>query len=100
MSSRNPVSTKKKKELQMKARVTAKIEPTITFTVSEIEAHALVALSGYGFKAFLETFYNYMGKHYMQPYESGLKSLFEFWYSAEFKTQLNKIEQSKKLVNT
>jgi hypothetical protein len=84
----------------MKSRVSAKIEPTITFTVSETEAHALVALSGYGFKVFIDTFYKTLGKHYMEPYESGLKSLFDFWYSSEFKQQLNKIEQARKLINT
>lgn len=59
-----------------KARPTADVDLQIAFTVNEREARALEALVGYGDKAFLETFYKYMGQSYLQPHEKGLISFF------------------------
>ena len=53
------------------------IAATITLHLSEQEAGALDALVGYGFKSFIETFYKHLGKAYLEPYEDGLRSLFE-----------------------
>jgi hypothetical protein len=50
---------------------------TITLQLNEAEARALEALTGYGTHEFLSSFYANMGKHYLQPYEAGLVSLFE-----------------------
>lgn len=58
-------------------RNTARIEFTCTLTLSETEIRALDALTGYGVEGFLTTFYEKMGKHYMQPHEAGMRSLFK-----------------------
>lgn len=47
----------------------------VTLTLTESEARALDALAGYGADAFLEVFYK-LGRAYMEPYEPGLRSLF------------------------
>lgn len=48
----------------------------VTIVLSESEAAALDAIVGYGDDAFLEVFYNHMGKSYLKPHEEGLRSLF------------------------
>jgi hypothetical protein len=57
--------------------IVAQINPEITIRLTEREALALDALAGYGFKRFIEMFYKHLGKHYLEPYETDLKSLFE-----------------------
>ncbi len=52
----------------------AKVVVEVTFTVTEDEARALDALAGYGDDSAIEAFYKHCGKHYMQPYEHGLRS--------------------------
>jgi hypothetical protein len=54
-----------------------KVEVTATMSFSEAELRALDALVGYGSDAFLKVFYEKLGKHYMQPHEAGLRTLFE-----------------------
>ncbi len=54
-----------------------RIELTVTFKLNEEEIRALDALVGYGVDSFLKVFYEHMGKHYLQPHEKGLRSLFE-----------------------
>lgn len=61
----------------MKTKTTATLQTMHTLMLSEVEARALEALAGYGADAFLEVFYKHMGKHYLQPHESGLRSLFD-----------------------
>jgi hypothetical protein len=55
---------------------TSKVDVTVktTFTVTEEEARALDALAGYGDDAAIKAFYEHCGKHYLQPYEKGLRS--------------------------
>jgi hypothetical protein len=53
------------------------ISGSVTLVLTEAEAKALDALVGYGVAPFLEAFYKHLGKAYLQPYEQGLKSLFE-----------------------
>jgi hypothetical protein len=57
------------------------VKTKVTFTVptelSEGEMRALDALVGYGFKAFIECFYNHLGKAYLEPYEKDLEALFK-----------------------
>ncbi|MHA7124265.1 hypothetical protein ACWV16_26540 [Achromobacter xylosoxidans] len=53
------------------------VETRATIELSEIEMRALDALIGYGIEPFLEVFYKYLGKHYMQPHEAGLRTLFK-----------------------
>lgn len=55
--------------------------PTLDLDVSikltESEVRALDALAGYGSDSFLKTFYQFMGRHYLEPHEAGLRSLFD-----------------------
>ncbi len=59
-----------------------KVEPkttltwNVTITIDESEARALDALAGYGTDEFIKTFYEKMGKSYLQPHEKGLQRLF------------------------
>lgn len=61
----------------------AKVEqrPTVgvqaVFVLDEVEMRALDAPVGYGVEAFLGTFYVHMGRHYLEPHEAGLRSLFQ-----------------------
>ena len=57
-----------------------KIQIEIRLILTEEEAAALSAIAGYGIDAFLEVFYDKMGKSYLQPHEEGLRSLFESAY--------------------
>jgi len=57
--------------------VRPKIEVTVTFQISEAEARALDALVCYGDDAFIKYFYQFLGRHYMEPHEAGLRSLFK-----------------------
>ena len=54
-----------------------KVEVSVTMQFNEAELRALDALVGYGVEGFLEMFYARLGRHYMQPYEAGLRQLFE-----------------------
>lgn len=53
------------------------VETRATIELSEVEMRALEAMVGYGVQPFLNMFYQYMGKHYMQPHEAGIRSLFK-----------------------
>lgn len=63
----------------MTSRLTQRpsIEVDVNIKLSMAEVQALEALAGYGIKAFLEVFYKQMGKHYLEPHEAGLRSLFD-----------------------
>jgi hypothetical protein len=56
-------------------------QPIVTvaaaLTVNEAEMRALEALFCYGVDSLLEVFYEHLGKAYMTPHESGLRSLAE-----------------------
>ncbi|MHC4179286.1 MAG: hypothetical protein ACYSWU_17370 [Planctomycetota bacterium] len=47
---------------------------TCQFVINEVEARALDALAGYGDNAFIEAFYEKLGKAYMRNHEDGLRS--------------------------
>lgn len=53
-----------------------KLDVTITLKLSESEALALDAISGYDIETFIRTFYEKLGSPYLQPHEDGLRSLF------------------------
>lgn len=61
------------------AKITAqpKINFELTVTLSESEARALDALTGYGDDAFIEKFKKDLGSHYMKDHEQGLRDLFK-----------------------
>lgn len=48
----------------------------VSIKLNESEVCALDALAGYGADEFLKVFYEKMGRHYMEPHEAGLRSLF------------------------
>ncbi|ROR25136.1 hypothetical protein EC845_1176 [Comamonas sp. BIGb0124] len=54
-----------------------RLDLAVTLKLNEPEIRALDALAGYGFMAFLDVFYKHMGRHYLEPHEEGLRSLFE-----------------------
>lgn len=60
-----------------KIRSTSKIEATVTLQLTEQEAKALLNMTVYGHKSFLEFFYKNLGRHYLEPHESGVISLFD-----------------------
>jgi len=55
----------------------ARIEFSLTMTISESEARALDALVGYGTDEFIRVFYEKLGKAYMEPHEAGLREFFK-----------------------
>jgi len=60
---------------KVEGRPTVKLE--IVLVLTEEEAGALDALSGYGPENFLKVFYKELGKSYLEEYENGLRSLFK-----------------------
>ncbi len=63
--------------METKLRVRPTVHFTVEATLTEGDLRALDALAGYGTDAFLKVFYEHMGKHYLQPHERDLRSLFE-----------------------
>ena len=63
--------------MQETPRFTHQVTVKATLDLDEQQLGALDALAGYGTDAFLETFYVKMGRAYLQPYEKGLRSLFD-----------------------
>lgn len=54
-----------------------RVEVSAIIKLTEVELRALEALVGYGTDPFLKVFYEVMGKHYLQPHEAGIRSLFD-----------------------
>jgi len=50
---------------------------SVTLELSEVEACALYEMCGYNVDDFLKVFYEHLGKHYLKPYEAGVRSLHE-----------------------
>ena len=61
----------------MKLEQRPRVELTMTMVLTEEEARALDALAGYGVDAFVKSFYEFLGKHYMEPHEEGLRTFLE-----------------------
>ena len=59
---------------EIKASLSLDIKITLEMTLDE--AIALKEITGYGVDAFLEGYYKQLGKHYLQPHEKGVRSLF------------------------
>ncbi len=73
------------------------VQVSVTFTVSEDEARALDALAGYGENSAIEAFYTGCGKHYLQPYEQGLRSFLRT-IQAVVSPALNSADAARKLL--
>lgn len=54
-----------------------RIDVDVNLKLTMVEVQALEALAGYGIESFLKVFYEQMGKHYLEPHEQGLRSLFK-----------------------
>jgi len=61
-------------EIKILSKVEMNFE--VLLKLSEEEARALEAIVGYGADKFVEWFYKNHGKHYLQPHEKGMRSLF------------------------
>ena len=72
----------------------ARITLEVTATLNEIEVRALDALVGYGIDPFLKVFYEKLGKHYMEPHEKGLRSLFKT-INSEIQPGISKINKAR-----
>lgn len=76
----------------------AKIELTVTLTLTEIEARALTEMTGYGVEPFLKGYYKYLGKHYIQPYEEGFRLLFKS-INTQLPQHIKRINAARKAFN-
>ena len=56
--------------------VDSRVSATITIRLTEDELRALHAIAAYGTDAFLSMFYVKMGRAYLEPHETGLRTLF------------------------
>lgn len=56
---------------------TPRLELNVQLELNHAEVAALEALASYSTDDFLNTFYETMGKSYLQPHEKGLRSLFK-----------------------
>ena len=75
----------------MDSRIKPIINFTLQLTLSEEEARALEAIVRYEDKEFLKTFYEKMGKAYLQPHEKGFHSLTKN-IREQLRPQLSKID--------
>lgn len=72
-----------------------KIDLNLSFTVNESEARALDALVGYGDDAFIEVFYEKLGKAYMRDHEQGLRLFFRS-IREQMPSVLRRMDEAKK----
>jgi hypothetical protein len=61
----------------MKTSANVRVDFEVNLVLNETEVMALDALVGYGFKPFVEAFYQKMGTSYLEPHVSGLETLFK-----------------------
>ena len=81
-----------------KLETKATIETWMTLRISECEARALDALAGYGTKNFLDCFYKHMGRHYLEPHEQGIVTLFKC-IQKELPTQLYRAKKAREALD-
>ena len=72
-----------------------KIDFQLNISLNESEARAIDALVGYGDDPFIEKFYTFFGKHYMQSHEQGLREFFKSIRSI-VPTELAKVDKARK----
>jgi len=76
--------------------------PSITFsvevTLTEVEAHALYDMAGYGTDAFLKVFYDHLGKAYLGRHETGVRTLFET-IRRDVAPMLHRIKTAREAIN-
>ncbi len=71
----------------------------VTIRLTEAEAGALDALAGYSVDEFLKVFYEKMGRAYLEPYEAGLRTLFDSVRSgsASVRSLLERAQQARQV---
>ena len=74
----------------------AAIKGEILLKLTEDEARALDAICGYGPDQFIKWFYANHGKHYLQPHEKAMRSLFDTVRS-ELGKHLRKFDEARKI---
>lgn len=74
---------------------TSNMDFGVILKLSEKEARALQAITLYGAKEFLETFYKHLGKAYLEPHEDGVKVLFET-IKSELPRHLDKFDRIRR----
>lgn len=79
---------------QVKVKSTSNMTFGVILRLEEKEVRALLALTEYGTKPFLETFYKYLGKCALEPNEEGIINLFET-IKAELPKHLDKMEKCR-----
>ena len=76
----------------------SKMELTVTLVLPEGEARALVEITKYGAKAFLRGYYKQLGRSYLEPYESDVKSLFSS-IGTQLPPHLRRADNARKVFN-
>lgn len=71
----------------------------VTMTLTEQEARALDAITGYNVEDFIIIFYKHMGKAYLEKYEAGLRSLFHS-VRRDLYPKFKSIDEAKKLLDS
>ena len=79
-----------------KVNSTSQMEFNVVLKLTEQEASALHAITVYGSKEFLNTFYEKLGKSYLEPFSSGLVSLFDN-INKELPKHLTKFKNTRKI---
>jgi hypothetical protein len=75
----------------------ASVELNINLALTEIEARALEAITTYGTDSFLKVFYEKMGRHYLEPHEKGVRSLFTT-IQQELPAHLNRVTETREIL--
>jgi hypothetical protein len=78
----------------MKSEINTSIKGEFIIVIDESEARALEAIVGYGVDSFIKCFYQHLGKHYLQPHEIGLKTLFKGIYK-NLSPQLKRVDKAR-----
>lgn len=78
----------------MTATSNSVMEFNVFLKLTESEVRALQAITEYGYKEFLKVFYEHLGKHYLEPNEQGLISLFNS-IRQEIPPHLSRIDKTR-----
>jgi len=84
-------------EVNLNVTISTDVSVIATIEFSEGELRALDAMTGYGIEPFLKVFYEKLGKHYMQPYEKDLRTLFSRLDST-VPEALRRVKQARKIL--
>jgi len=77
-------------------KASSKVELSVTLVLTEDEAIALNEMTKYGINSFLKGYYKFLGKHYMEPHEEGMRSLFRT-IDTELPPHLRRISEAREI---